>query len=147
MARYEGRVRWQIFGAFLLAQTVLLGLLGGDVSSLRQASFGRSVLGAGSVLGLLLSIVWALTFLRYTRFYTLRNHQARAIESETDYELFTEGYRFSHGETIDRLEPLDADQYPRWIEQKLHGRVVGTVLIVLFALPHVGLLGIALGCW
>lgn len=88
------QIFWLVFGAFLLAETVLLG----GIASLVKDGPPWLVFG-GALLGLFLAVSWWTSFHYNHALYHLRVMQARQLEPAAGTFL-TEGERLIKGETI-----------------------------------------------
>lgn len=142
--KYEGRLRWTISGAFLIAETVLLSVLAGILKGCLEQGFSGALLVGGSVIGVLVALLWWATFFRYTRYYSLRIWQARAEESEIDMPLLKEGEEFGNGTIPDRLRQRTGKlKAPSPVMQCLKGRYAVSALIISFIILFglVGLIG------
>ena len=85
LIQYYVQLFWLIFGAFLLAETVLLGA----IASVAKDGPNAFVFG-GAILGLLLILPWWASFRYNHALYTLRVHEARSLEP-TVGTFFTNG--------------------------------------------------------
>ena len=94
--RYEGQLLWQIFGAFLLAHTVLLSFLLRSAFRSEGSGYQPAVFIAGS-LGLFLCLPWLATYLRSSKYYEFRMAQAREAEPKEWNIIAGEGEAFSAG--------------------------------------------------
>ncbi len=90
--RYQGQLLWTIMGIFLIAQSVILQSILGDFSSIN--SFW------GSVIGMLLSIMWILIFHRNMDLFILRMAQAKDVEPPDWNLLNGAGENFSNGKQV-----------------------------------------------
>jgi hypothetical protein len=100
LMQYQTELLWQEFGAFLLAETVLIGFLG---TALAQEStlIGKNwLIFGGAVLGLVLCLPWWSTFEHNYEYYRLRIAQARQHENILGIALLTEGKKLSSGQTV-----------------------------------------------
>lgn len=126
LIQYYVQLMWLIFGAFLLAETVLLGAL------VQIANNGpKELIFGGSIIGLLLTYPWWASFKYNHALYLLRMSEARTCEPE-------EGSFFSTGYDLTKGKVLDADQMgeiriPRMARLMRPANSV-TILICIFAL-------------
>ena len=92
LIQYYVQLMWFIFGAFLLAETVLLGALASLVKD------GPSPLVVGvAVVGMLLTIPWWTSYRYNHSLYRLRVAEALRLEPGTG-ESFTTGKRLIDGQ-------------------------------------------------
>jgi len=126
---------WQTFGSFLLTETVLIGFLGAAIIDKKVSQNGNLIIISGSVIGLIISLLWYSTFRHNSGFYELRWAQLRRIESNLNINLAREGSRFSSGDGI----PDENNKILRLplIAQALPPRRAVPLLIVLFAIVFV----------
>lgn len=134
--RYEGQLLWQIFGTFLLAQTVFLAFL-------LQSALGREpIVGYhlgnffAALVGLLLCVPWAASYLRSSYYYIFRMAQARESEPSTwnlikgDGEKFAAGCEVTIGEKSYRVG---------WFARVFRTQYSVPLLIVFFVMIYLGI--------
>jgi putative Ca2+/H+ antiporter (TMEM165/GDT1 family) len=114
------QIFWLVFGAFLLAETVLLG----GVVSIAKDGPTELILG-GATVGLLLVVPWWTSFRYNHAMYTLRIMQARAFEPGSG-SFFEEGRRL-----IEDGQPVRGIRMP-WSARVLPPRWADAALIFLF---------------
>jgi hypothetical protein len=105
-ARYEGALLWQVFGAFLLAHTVLMVLIGQSLARDHHWFDSEPVAFVGSIFGTLMFLPWFTSFQRNSAYYKLRMAQARQAEKElnlpdTWWLIAGEAPAFSQGAGVD----------------------------------------------
>jgi hypothetical protein len=96
--RFEGHLLWQIFGAFLLAQTVFLAFLLPAFS--QEVLHSRPSVFISAFVGLLLCVPWFATYRRSSDYYCFRMAQARELEPEGWNILRGDGVAFSDGKLV-----------------------------------------------
>lgn len=141
--RYEGQLLWQIFGAFLLAQTVFMAFL-------LQATFTQPLVltfrvgpFVAALIGLVLCLPWAATYLRSSAYYIFRMAQAREAEPEGWKLLKDVGEAFSEGRQV----KVGATPYQvGWLSRNLRTKHSVPVIIVVFVIVYFGILVIS-GPW
>jgi hypothetical protein len=89
LMEYHTNLLWLEFGAFLLAETIILGILGQMI--IQNESHNRI---------LILCIPWGTTFEHNYKYYHLRIEQARELEPKLGFSLLATGRVLSHGETV-----------------------------------------------
>jgi hypothetical protein len=70
LMEYHTNLLWLEFGAFLLAETIILGILGQMI--IQNESHNRILITAVSTFGLILCIPWGTTFEHNYKYYHLR---------------------------------------------------------------------------
>jgi len=100
LMQYHTGLLWQEFGAFLLAETVLIGFLGTALTQTKMSIADNRIVFIGSVLGFFLCFPWCATFQHNYAYYRLRVFQAKRCESVLGMTLLSEGQALSSGETI-----------------------------------------------
>src|SRR3990170_4177089 len=97
LMQYQTELLWQEFGAFLLAETVLIGFLGtAFVQDSTLAGKNLLILG-GATLGLILCFPWWSTFEHNYEYYVLRIAQAKQHEKILGITLLSDGEKLSSG--------------------------------------------------
>jgi hypothetical protein len=122
LIEHQIQIFWLVFGAFLLAETVLLGAI---ISILKDGP--KVVIFVGSVAGLLLVFPWWTSFRYNHTMYRLRMMQARAFEPECG-SFFDEGRLL-----IEEHQEVRGVKMP-WSARVLPQRWADAVLVVLFAI-------------
>jgi hypothetical protein len=123
LIQYYVQLFWLIFGAFLLAETVLISA----IAAIAKDGPDAFVFG-GSILGLLLVIPWWATYRYNHALYALRIHEARSLEPAVG-TFFTNGK-----ELIDRgVSSLDPKIRIPCLARCLAPRHSVFSLIVVFA--------------
>ena len=82
--KYEGQISWQIFGIFLIANTVFISFLMRSVfgdSKLVEVFFNLGDF-ISSIIGMLLCILWLACRQRNAGYHMLRLNQAKSLEDE-----------------------------------------------------------------
>ena len=115
---------WLIFGAFLLSETVLLAA----VTSIDKND-SNNLIFWGSILGILISLLWLTTFNYNHAFYQLRIFEARELEPNTG-EFFMNGRKLYEGKSV-----LDI-KIP-WIVRKLRPKISLWLLIVFYDMAFI----------
>lgn len=131
MVRYEGRNIWTILGSFLLAETVLLSVLGAGLVRSSTLVQGDWILFVGSLFGLLLCVPWWSAVTRNSAYYHFRIHQAKRVEKELSAKLLVEGAKFSKGDKV--VIDGTCHRMP-WLARNLHTSVSARLLIAVYAL-------------
>lgn len=98
---HQANLMWQENGAFLIAVTVLIGFIGTGLTN-HNAAMDRQkyILIVGSVLGLILSFLWYVTFHHNYPYHLLRIYQARDLEKDLDFSLFRDGNLIYNGKKL-----------------------------------------------
>lgn len=100
LIQYHTQLLWQEFGAFLLAETVLIGFLGTALTQ-EKAIVGKNwLIFGGATLGLLLCLPWWSTFQHNYQYYRLRMAQAKRLEKGLAGTLLTEGEDLSSNKEV-----------------------------------------------
>lgn len=115
---------WLIFGAFLLSETVLLGA----IASIDKND-SNNLIFWGSILGILISLLWLTTFNYNHAFYQLRIYEARELEPQTG-EFFTNGRKLHEGEPV-------LDVKISWIVRKLRPKISLWLLIGFYGIAFI----------
>ena len=139
LMQYQTELLWAEFGAFLLAETVLIGFLG---TALVQGGFkiGENLLVfGGAILGLILCIPWWTTFRHNYESYILRIEQAKRHETVLGIALLTEGQALSSGRTMNINGKML--RHP-WLVRLLPPRRAVNMLILVFGIPFSVLIAI-----
>jgi len=108
-----GQTVWTINGAYLLAATVLLSVLGSLLAD--PAPGGLSVIRWGALLGLLICVLWWAAFERAYGFYNLRIHYARRLERMLGFQIHELGRKLDKDKIdidIPASGALAAESYP-----------------------------------
>jgi hypothetical protein len=100
LMQYHIQLLWQEFGAFLLAETVLIGFLGTILAQEGTVAGNRLLTFGGAILGLLLCIPWWSTYWHNYKYYELRITQARGHEKALGISLLTDGKKLSSGDSV-----------------------------------------------
>ncbi|MCL4786332.1 MAG: hypothetical protein KJ070_05985 [Verrucomicrobia bacterium] len=130
LIQHHVQLFWLVFGAFLLAETMLTGA----IATIAKDGPDAFVFGV-SIIGLLLVIPWWTTYRYNHALYSLRVHEARSLEP-------AEGSFFTNGkELIERgVSPLDPKiripSFARWLAP----RHAVLSLIVIFAVSFLVIL-------
>lgn len=135
--RYEGQLLWQIFGSFLLAHTVFLAFL-------LQSTLGREpIVGyhpggfLAAVVGLLLCIPWAASYLRSSAYYIFRMAQAKEAEPCGWNLIKGDGEKFAAGEKV----TIGGEPYQiGWLPRVLRTKRSVPLLIVFFGMIYLSIL-------
>ena len=98
---FEGQLYWQIFGAFLLSNSVFMAFLLQAVLSADLIVAWRPGSFAAGIVGLLICVPWTASQRRSSAYYHLRMVQARAAEPPEYVLLRDVGQRFSRGEEVE----------------------------------------------
>ncbi|HLF83238.1 MAG TPA: hypothetical protein VI837_03590 [Blastocatellia bacterium] len=137
LIQYHTQLLWQEFGAFLLAETVLIGFLGTALIQ-EKAMVGKNwLIFGGGTLGFLLCLPWWSTFQHNYKYYRLRMAQAKRLEKGLAGTLLTEGEDLGSGVDIDGTTL----RFP-WSARLLPPRRAMRLLIIIFALAFLVLAGI-----
>ncbi|MBI2840733.1 MAG: hypothetical protein HYX75_20640 [Acidobacteria bacterium] len=121
LVEQQVQIFWLIFGAFLLAETVILG---GILSVANQDS--DVLLFGGALFGLILAFPWWTSVAYHNAMYKLRIMQARAYEPACG-TFFTEGRALIQGKPVREVKmPTLAILLP--------ARIAEVALILVFAL-------------
>jgi hypothetical protein len=123
LIQYYVQLMWFIFGAFLLAETVLLGA----VASLAKEG-PRDVLLGISTVGFLLAIPWWTSYRYNHSLYLLRVAEARSLEPGVG-TFFTTGARLIDGNAIESV--IGAIRIP-WSARLLSPNRAVLALVALF---------------
>jgi len=99
--RHEQNVVWHVFSVFLLPQTIFLAFLL-SVSFGKEGSVG-STLGiiVASIVGLILCVLWLVSYVQCSRSYHFRAAQARDAEPKGRNLMSGDGKKFSDGEWVE----------------------------------------------
>jgi hypothetical protein len=129
---------WTVSAAFFLPQTALLGfLLTRDLNDDRDLA-----VCAGSVIGLVLTILWLAALLRTGTMYKVRMAQAREVEPE-GWNFLRRGRKIAKGS----VEEIDGDEYRiPWLGRNLPVRKASSVLVGVFFLAYASLFVLS-GSW
>lgn len=138
--RYEGQLLWQIFGAFLLAQTVFLAFL--LQTAFSKHGYQPAVFFPG-LLGLFLCLPWLASYLRSSDYYVFRMAQAKEVEPEGWNIIRGAGERFSGGNPVE----VGGKSYRvNWLGRALRTKRSVPALVLAFALAYAGLI-VKCGPW
>lgn len=125
LINYYVQLTWLIFGAFLLSETVLLGVVA------TAANDGPRLLVFGTgVLGLLLTLPWWSSYRYNHALYLLRIAEARKLEPQVG-NFFSSGNKLIAGEIFE--SPIGPISIP-WLSRKLPPSKSVSLLISLYAL-------------
>ncbi|HVX90988.1 MAG TPA: hypothetical protein VHC20_05190 [Candidatus Paceibacterota bacterium] len=124
LIQYYVQLFWLIFGAFLLAETVLIGA----VAAIAKEGPDAFVFG-GALLGLFLILPWWATFRYNHALYALRVHEARSLEPSV-------GTFFTNGKQLidDGVSKADAKIRIPYLARLFAPRYSVLLLIAVFAL-------------
>ncbi len=96
--RYHGNTLWQMFTAFLLAHTLLLGFILQLTNSIQVARYHAPTFIASGA-GVVLSAIWLIASLRFWDYYDFYLVLARAAEP-SDRRLLADTRDFQEGRTV-----------------------------------------------
>jgi len=129
LIQYYVQLMWLIFGAFLLAEVILLGAL------LQIAKDGpQELIFGGSIVGLLLAYPWWASFKYNHALYLLHMSKARACEPK-EGTFFTTGYQLIQGKGIE-ADQMGTINIPRMARLMGPAKAV-TSLIWVFVLAFI----------
>lgn len=152
MARYQrvveevdrtGQLLWQIYGTFLLPQTIFLSFLLqttlGDFRALyfRPGPFFTALVGA------FLCIPWAACFFRSSEYYIFRMAQAREAEPSGWNIINGDGEKFAEGKGVQAGGKQHRIGY---LSRKLRTKSSAPLLITIFAAVYIVIAAIS-GPW
>lgn len=143
MVQYEGQLLWTILGAFLLTETVLLGMIGGTIVQKAMGPQWNIPVFTGALLGFLLAFPWWGAFRRNSAYYRFRIYQARRFEEDLGFSLLTEGADFSEGD--EQVIDGTCHQIP-FMGRALRTKVSARLLIIAFGALYL-LLAVLYGPW
>ncbi|MCC6300844.1 MAG: hypothetical protein IT314_16280 [Anaerolineales bacterium] len=141
LMQYQTGLLWQEFGAFLLAETVLIGFLGTALSQESILIRKNWLIFGGAIFGLILCIPWLSTFLHNYEFYLLRMEQAKRHEVTLGIALLTEGAELDSELSIGKKVLRQP-----WLARKLPPRYSVRFLIFFFSVAF-GILVVISGPW
>ena len=98
LIQYYVQLMWLIFGAFLLAETVLIAA----IASIAKDGPALLVF-CGSILGLILAAPWWASFRYNHALYLLRMNQARTLEP-AEATFFTTGKQLVDGASVEGVQ-------------------------------------------
>ena len=124
LIQYYVQLTWLIFGAFLLSQTVLLGVI---ATAAKDGS--RFFVFGAAILGLLLTLPWWSSFRYNHALYLLRIAEARKLEPQVG-SCFTTGSKLIDGDIIE--SPIGPISIP-WLSRVLSPSRSVSMLIFLYA--------------
>ena len=136
LMKYHAQVVWQVFGTFLITETVILGFLGNAFAQYYKLNDECNLfLFFGSIFGLILIIPWLSAFLYTYKQYLLRIIQARNYENHNGIgKIITEGKEFiEKGEICIDGEFISLS----WISKKLPPKKAYIMMMVFFALAFI----------
>ena len=137
LMKYHAQVVWQVFGTFLITETVILGFIGNAFAKCYELNDESNLfLFCGSIFGLILIIPWLSAFLYTYKQYILRIIQARKHENYTKGigKLITEGKKLSEkGKVCVDGESLSLS----WVSKKLPPKKSYIMIMVFFALAYI----------
>lgn len=144
LMQYHTQLLWQEFGAFLLAQTVLLGLLGTALMQENSGHIANLITLGGALVGLLLCIIWWSTYSHNYKYYELRMAQARRLEAALGFSLLSVGKELSSGKMVevDGIQ-LRHSLLARWLPPRL----AIPSMIGLFAIAFLFLAILSVPCY
>ncbi len=121
----EQQLLWQSSQLFLVANSFLVGFIGTSLTnSLKNNKFGILLL---SIIGIIISILWLLSYTRILNYYKFRIAQAKQREPK-DWMIFNgDGEAFSKGESI----MINGGRYTFGIG-KLSNLIIVRILVGLF---------------
>lgn len=127
---YEGQIAWQMNVLFIGLNVGIGTIIQGYLDKINTHYI---LVGAFSLVGVIINIAWLGTFRRNNKYYNFRMAQAREAEPEGWRLLSDRGYRFSKGHEIesreDGLESSDRfhklNTFERWASNK---RAIGTAI-------------------
>jgi hypothetical protein len=131
LIKYHTELLWQEFGAFLLAETVLIGFVGTILSQAPRLIGSNGLVFGGAIFGLILCFPWWSTFLHNYEYYVLRIAQAKRHETVLGINLLKEGAKLDSGLCIDE----EVFRHP-WLARKLPPRHSARFLIVCFSIAY-----------
>jgi len=124
MLIYEGQQFWTIMGVFLVAETLLAGLLLNS-GTIVLSPWARLV-AAG--VGLFGCVLWLAAIYRQAGYHVLRIFQARALECQLGYSILHQGGDFSDGKPVN----VGGEQH-KLRKLPLTIKRTGMLLAILFA--------------
>ena len=94
--KFEATTLWQIYSAFLVAHTILLGFITASFAGIKSGEVNFIILLIAGVIGLLLAILWTGTTHRNSEWYYIRMKQAKEAEetlvgNKDKWHLLTKG--------------------------------------------------------
>lgn len=129
LMQYQTQLLWQEFGAFLLAETVLIGFLGTVLAQDHTQVNNNWLVFGGAFFGLILCIPWLSTFLHNYEYYLLRIGQAKRHENILGFALLTEGAELDSGLCIGKKI-----YHHSWLARTLPPKHSVRFLIFVFAI-------------
>lgn len=139
LMQYQTELLWTEFGAFLLAETVLIGFLGTALAQEGPNIGGNVLIFGGAILGLILCIPWWSTFRHNYEYYVLRIEQAKRHEAALGITLLTEGDELSLGK---KLNINGRVLHHPWLVRVLPPRRAVNLLIIIFVIVFIALIAI-----
>ncbi len=134
LMQYHTQLLWSEFGAFFVAETVIIAFLGNAMTS--DLPHYTLVL-IGSIIGFIICLPWWSTFSHNYEYYILRIAQARQHEMTLGLNLFTQGKSLSEGCIV----KIDDVNFQHSLSAKiLPPRNAVKLLIILFGLVFVALI-------
>lgn len=138
-AHTEGALLWQVFAAFLVAHSVLVGFI---LSAFSQDPVSVRGLLVGGVFGGVLCIPWYAAFSRSAAYYDFWLAVAARAEPPGIRLISGEGRRFAEGKSVKIV--CDEHQIP-WIGRQLRVKRAGAILILAFGAAYLFFVGFSLG--
>jgi hypothetical protein len=140
LMQYHIQLLWQQFGTFLLAETVLIGLLGTALAQENTRHIQDMIVIGGAIFGVLLCFPWWSTYWHNYKYYELRIAQARRHETKLGISLLTEGRELGLGNTV-TIEGMKI-RHP-FLARRLPPRFAFPLLIFMFGLAFLALMAFA----
>jgi len=130
LVAFESQLFWAIMSAFLVAETVLAGLLA--QATVSEFSLSRLLAAAIGTLGCLF---WLGAILRSAGYSRLRTYQARELERKLGLSLFMRGEEFAKGHAvIVDGETLKHNSFGRRASIKNSGIALALLFTLLFVI-------------
>ncbi len=133
LVRLEAERLFQIFGAFLLAETVLTGFLLNAASTRERGPY----VALGGAVGIAMTAIWWTALQRHTASHRFRMAQANECEPAGWRLLRERGEGFAAGEPVE--VGGEQHRFRGWGERLTTRRFV-ELLMMLFVLAHAALL-------
>lgn len=132
---FKGQMLWQIMGAFLIVNTILLGFIAKSYAdkSPSEVSNDSLYLCAG-VIGLIQVIAWLGTFMRNSKYYHFRMEQAKAAEDNSQQLLQGQGEAFAEGK---KVSVNNVTFQMNWFERLMRNKRAGFLLIGIFGFVYI----------
>lgn len=132
--KFEATMLWQIFGAFFVANTIFIGFI---LTSIAEGKIlNKCIILLVALIGIIITIIWFITFIQNSDWYYFRMWQAKKAEKEYDELCISkkwallnrEGEEFAKG---NHIKNLDNEFQMKWISKKIKNRTAGYSLILL----------------